>query len=353
MNKVVELVRDLTLLNGTSGYEHNVRSYIIDNYAKYADSYSVDKSGNLVLDFKSKEKDAKNIVFAAHMDEVGFMVFDINEQGFLYLQPIGGWNTVTLASSAINIINDNGENIFGVIGQISPHFLKKGEVQGLPTFDTLFVDIGARSREEVHEKFKIHAGSIALPRSEFVYQEKTNRAFCKGFDDRIGCAAQCLIASKIDRAKLKWNVSLAFSVQEEVGHRGAEVLKNYMDVDAAIIIEGAPADDIPSGPSRPQTVLGNGSHARLYDPTHIANPALIAYVKDVSVKNKVRVQYAVRKGGGTDAASLALAFKGIPSIITGIPTRYAHSHISSIAIDDLEENVKLCMSLIQSGNFKC
>ncbi len=339
--KVIALVKDLTTIIGPSGYERKVREYVISKVKPFCDSYSVDNIGNVLFEFKSKKKNAEKVIFASHMDEVGFMIFNITEEGFLYLMPIGGWNTLTLPSTEIDIVNTDNEIVVGVIGQLSPHFLKKGD-QGIePTFDTLFVDIGAKSKKEVEEVYKIKRGCIATPHTIFKFDYNSNRAVAKSFDDRIGCVAQILLAQIIDKSKLEYDVTLAFTVQEEVGHRGATVIQHSNTYDYAIIIEGAPADDLPSYLDKAQTKVGQGCHIRIFDPTHIGNPLLLKYLDDLANKNKIRVQYAIRKGGGTDAASIALSKNRVRSVIIGVPTRYAHSHTSVISLDDLLEVVKL------------
>lgn len=349
MSEILSLLKDLTSLSAPSGYEHEVREYVLKKVKPYADSVSVDKSGNVLAEFKANDVNAPTVIFAAHMDEVAFMVFDISDNGFLYLHPIGGWNTITLPSSSIEIISETGQKYTGVFGQISPHFLKKGTKPDVPDFDDLFVDIGATSRDEVLNEYHISQGCIAIPKSYFYHNPKSNTCIGKAFDDRVGCAVQIMMAELIQKEKLLWNVVLAFTVQEEVGHRGAKVIANYTNADAAIIIEGAPADDIPAGPRHPQTCVGKGVHVRIFDPSHIGNPLLLEKIKKLIKTENIRAQYAVRKGGGTDADALALAFSGIPAIITGVPTRYAHSHQSLISLDDVAENIKLCLQFVTNG----
>ncbi len=346
---IITLVKEITSIIGPSGYEDKVREYVISKVKPYATSFTVDNIGNVLFEFKSKKKNAKKVIFASHMDEVGFMVFNITENGFLYLMPIGGWNTLTLPSSVLDIVNTEGQVIKGVVGQVSPHFLKKGEEGRIPTFDDLFVDIGATSRKEVEDIYKIKRGSIITPSTEFYFDPYSQRAMAKAFDDRIGCAAQILLAQNIDLDKLCYDVTLAFTVQEEVGHRGASVIQHTNTYDYAIIIEGAPADDLPGFLDKAQTKVGEGCHIRVFDPTHIGNPFLLNKLDELAKKDKIRIQYAIRKGGGTDAASIALSKNGVKSVIIGIPTRYAHSHTSIVSLNDLKEVVNLSKSFIYNN----
>jgi len=138
------------------------------------------------------------------------------------------------------------------------------------------------------------------------------------------------------------------SVQEEVGCRGAISIANRTDADLCFVLEGAPADDIPGIPYSSQTALGKGAHIRLFDPTMIVKRKLKDFVIEIAEKNKIKYQLAVRKGGGTDGKQLHLANRGIPTIVLGVPVRYAHSHNCSISMDDFDELVKLINAIVKN-----
>ncbi|NCB00828.1 MAG: M42 family peptidase [Spirochaetia bacterium] len=336
----IEIIEKLTQINGLSGNEESVAS-LVQSLLPSGVHTEIDGIGNLLCTIKGTDPNASTILLASHMDEVGFMVNDILSNGFLRLSMMGGWNTLTLPSSPVDVINTKGELVRGVIGQISPHFLKKDAPITVPHIDDIFVDIGASSSDSVKRDYHIEIGSLVAPVSPFFHNTQSDLLFSKAFDDRIGVASLIELAHKVVASPISSTIILAFSVQEEVGVRGAKVLSNYVKADIALIVEGAPADDVPGGPERPQTCVGKGAHVRIFDPTHIGNRELLSLVTDVASKNSITIQKTVRKGGGTDAMEIALSYKGVKTIVVGVPVRYAHSHNGICSLKDYHELVSL------------
>lgn len=345
----ITLIEQLTQISGVSGNEEHVAS-LIQSLLPESVVTEMDSIGNLTCTIQGTSKEAPTVLLAAHMDEVGFMVNDILPNGFLRLSMLGGWNTLTLPSSPVHIINREGENVRGTIGQISPHFLKKGDPITAPDIDDIYVDIGAMSDESVKNDYHIDLGCIVVPISPFYHNKKSDLLFSKAFDDRIGVAALIELAHKVVSSPIPSTLILAFTVQEEVGVRGAKVLSHYVKADMALIVEGPPADDVPGGPARPQTCVGKGAHVRIFDPTHIGYPALVQLVSEVAKKNSIPIQKTVRKGGGTDAMELALADRGIKTIIVGVPVRYAHSHNGMCSLSDYHELIKLLYAMGENSS---
>lgn len=345
MSYSVDLIKRLTLTDGVSGHEGKIAS-IIREELEGVGQISTDSIGNVVCTIAASAKEAPTLLFAAHQDEIGFMVNNISERGFISFIPIGGWNKSTLYASAVNIVTKEGD-VPGIIGILPPHFLNTKE----QTQEELYIDIGAKSKKEVSEIFHVAIGDIVVPSSRFIYNESQAIVMSKAFDDRIGVAALCELGKLVAQKRTKINITLLFTVQEEVGTRGAQVASNYIDSDAAIIVEGAPADDTPGGPSHPQTKVGGGAHIRIYDPTHIGNPHLLNNVREIAQKREIQIQEAIRTGGGTDAKEIALAHKGIPTIVTGVPVRYAHSHNGLISLNDYRQLVTLLYALSEDMSF--
>jgi putative aminopeptidase FrvX len=337
MNKSVELLKELTLATGPSGFEHEVGE-IIKKHLQGVGEITTDSIGNILCEIEGTKKDSKKVVLAAHQDEIGFMVSNIIEGGFLRFVTLGGWVVESLPTTAVTLINSDGQKIPGVIGQIPPHY-KKGDAK--VEVDSLYIDIGATSIKDVTESFKIEVGTIAVPTTNFHYNEVSNTVMSKAFDDRVGVAAMIELAHAVVKYPIESTLILAFTVQEEVGTRGAKVLSNYLKADVAVIVEGAPADDSPSSGLEKQTIMGKGFHYRAFDPTHISNPTLVTLIKKISKENKLANQIAVRRGGGTDASQLALAHKGIATIVVGVPVRYAHSPYSLISLGDYDSLTQL------------
>ncbi|MGN0906445.1 MAG: M42 family metallopeptidase [Bullifex sp.] len=334
----VSLIERLSQAPGPSGFEDPVRDIIRKEMEGLGCAIDEDGIGNLVCTFRG-QPDGKTILFASHMDEVGFMVSDILENGYLRLINLGGWSTLTLPSSPVEVISSKGDRHYGVIGQISPHFIKKGTPLTVPELSELFVDIGSSSAEEVKDVFGIRIGDIAVPVAPFKYVPETDRVFSKAFDDRIGCAVLIETARQLKGSR---NTCIfAFTTQEEVGERGSSVLKNYIHPDYSVIVEGAPADDMPSGPAHPLTCQGKGAHIRLFDPTHIASREIVDSLRMLAERDGIMIQEAIRTGGGTDAVTMSRAGRGSKTIVTGVATRYAHSHVSSVSLFDYYELIRL------------
>jgi putative aminopeptidase FrvX len=338
MQSTLSLLQQLTGASGISGHEKPVREILIREISAFADPVT-DRMGS--VSFTAGTSRPK-LLFLAHMDEIGFIVSDICDNGTLKLQKVGGWDPSTLQSSPVEITNTHGEKLFGVIGSTPVHYQKDGG--GKLDVEDLFVDIGSGSKTETMEHFAVRLGSPITPISHFIHSEKNNRVFAKAFDDRIGCCVIAELGRTIDPKTLSNTVVLTGGVQEELGLRGASVLANYTDADLAIILEGPPADDLIK--PRPQCACGKGVHIRVFDPTMMTPPALLDFVTNLAVKNNIPYQLTVRSSGGTDAGRIHLAGKGVPSIVLGVPVRYAHSHIGCISMDDYQAMLQLCQAII-------
>jgi len=341
----VELLQKLTLTPGISGHEHRIAK-IMQNELEGISDFSKDNMGNCTFELKGSSEKPK-IMFVAHMDEIGFIVADILSNGFIKMQNIGGWNPNTLLSSPMEIINSKEEKYPGIIGAIPVHFLKNRE-NSKPDINSMFIDIGADSKEEVEKDFSIQLGDEIVPIPYFHYDKKKCKMMSKAFDDRAGVAAVIEIGKITTDMEHQNTVYCVGSVQEEVGTRGAQTLANYTDADVCFVLEGAPADDIPGIPYTSQTGVGKGAHVRVFDPTMIVNPKLKSFVAELAEKNNIKIQLTVRKGGGTDGRQMHTAQKGIPTIVLGIPVRYAHSHNCLSSMNDFDELMKLLTAIVQN-----
>jgi endoglucanase len=339
MQATLSLLQRLTGASGISGHEQPVRRIITDELSEVADPV-VDGIGSVCFEIPGTAK-SPNLLFVAHMDEIGFIVSDILDNGTLKMQTIGGWDPNSLQSSPVEITNTRGEKLFGVIGSTPVHYQKDAPAK--MDIDSLFIDIGATSKEDVIKNFAIRLGSPITPVSHFHYVESNRRVFAKALDDRIGCCALVELGQKLNGHTLPGTIVLAGAVQEEVGTRGAAVLANYSRPDAAIILEGPPADDLIK--PRPQGACGKGVQIRVYDPTMVTSPALLDFVISIAEKHEIKYQLTVRASGGTDAGRLHLAYKGVPAIVLGVPVRYAHSHNGCCDFADYEAMLKLCHEL--------
>lgn len=347
MNDRIQLLKRLTLESGISGYESEIVKIMKNELSNYS-SFDQDNMGSVKFTFEGKSEKPK-IMFIAHMDEIGFIVADILESGFLKIQPIGGWNPNTLLSSPVVVINSEGEKFPGIIGAVPVHFLRNKK-NSKPEINNMFIDIGAKSKQDVKQNFKIQLGDQINPVTNFHYSSKNRLMFSKAFDDRAGIAAVIeagKIASKTEHPN---TIHCIGSVQEEVGTRGASAIANVTKADVCIVLEGAPADDVPGIPHNSQTGVGKGVHVRVYDPTMLVNPKLKNYIADIAKEYNIKTQLTVRRGGGTDGRQLHTANQGIPTIVIGVPVRYAHSHNCIASMDDFDQLSKLLEKIIKTFN---
>jgi endoglucanase len=254
-----------------------------------------------------------------------------------------------LLSQRVEILNNRGKKILGVVSSTPPHFLPESQRSSVLAIDSLFIDIGASSRDEVMEDFGIRIGNPIAPLSEFTPLEKENLFMAKSFDNRVGMAGAIQSFQELEGEDLPCQLLVAGSVQEEVGLRGAKALAHFAKPDLVIVLEGPPADDTPGfSKADAQGKLGGGVQIRLFDPSAIGNPRLGNLVQKVAANQGINHQVTVRRSGGTDAGSFNVAESGIPCVVLGTPARYIHSHNGIIDISDYIEMVKLCVALAKS-----
>lgn len=345
MNKIdvkrFDLLNDLTTTHGISGFESSVKK-IVKKKFQYSDKIIEDNIGNISAEYNLDKK--PSIMLIAHMDELGFIVSDILDSGLLRFQTIGSWDKNTLLSSPVEVINRYGKKFYGIIGSKPVHYQSNKNYE--VNIDEMFIDVGAKSIEQVKKEMKINLGDEIVPFSNFHYIEESNHLFGKAFDDRVGVAVMLEIAEYFSQNEHPNRLICAASTQEEVGGRGSMTLRNYHHPDICIVLEGAPADDFPGLNRKPQTGLDLGAHIRIYDVSMIAKKELRELVIDTAENNNIKYQLAVRKGGGTDGGNIQSSFDGVPSIVMGVPVRYAHSHNGCISLNDYDDLVELLKAII-------
>lgn len=330
---------------GVSGFEDEIRA-VITAELEGCGTISHSRSGNLICE-KKGPAGAPTISLIAHMDEIGFMVQGVTEDGFLLLVPLGGWWNHTLPSQRVTVLTRCGKRIPGQIGTKPPHLLPESQRKQVMPDDALFVDVGASSKAEV-EALGIRLGCCVVPDVKLQALATENRWMGKAFDNRAGVYTMIRTMQAIKDLDLPCTVRAIATVQEEVGTRGARALQDELVPDYALILEGPPADDTfgQSSTCR-QGVLGKGVQVRLYDPTNITPPAFADFVLATAAKHNIPHQATVRRTGGTDAAASYPHWHGTPAIVFGVPTRYIHSHNGILDARDLTAAVNLTIKVIQ------
>ncbi len=341
----LRLLTKLGDAHGASGCEGAVRRIFRD---EVGGDLRTDKLGSIICERKgSAEKPA--IMVSGHMDEVGFAVQTITKSGLIKFTPLGGWWPHTILAQRMRILTRSGAEIIGAVGAKPPHFLAESERDKVMKIDDMFLDVGASSAEEATQSFGIELGDPIVPWSPFTPMHNPDLLLSKAFDNRVGMALTIQMLQMLDGQSHPNTVFGVGTVQEEVGVRGAQTAAFSVNPDAAIVLEGAPADDHPSFPvDERQGELGRGPQIRLMDPSAIMHRKFTRHVIDIARANNIPYQVAVRKSGGTDARAIHLHGAGVPTVVVSVPARYIHTHNTIIHIEDYLSALQLVLAIIQS-----
>ncbi|HBF36015.1 MAG TPA: hypothetical protein DDW50_01700 [Firmicutes bacterium] len=337
-----KLLMDLSNAFGPSGFEREVREIFQREAAAFGE-VSYDNLGGIIASHPGDMAGPK-ILLAAHLDEVGLMVRGVLPSGYLKVVPLGSWHTPTLLAQNVLVRTKSGDHL-GVIGAKPPHHMSEEDKNRQLKISDLYIDVGASSKEEV-AALGIEAGNPIVPAVEAALINHSAAIVGKAFDDRAGCAALLKVLSEIGPNHPN-TVFAAGTVQEENGAKGAKAIASITKPDVCLVLEGPPADDFPDAGSIIQGRLGGGPQIRYFDPSMIANRALADLAIQEAQKLGIAYQVAVREGGGTDGMEIQLYDAGVPTIVIGVPVRYAHSHHSIIGISDVEATIKLVKAIIQ------
>lgn len=330
---------------GPSGFEHDVVSVLCEELQ----GFTTEKGSMQNLYAFLPEQDASKplVMLDAHTDEIGFMVQSITDKGLLKVVPLGGWVAHNVPAHSFLIKNKFGEMIKAVSISKPVHFMSGAEQKASITMDDIMLDAGVCSKKDATELLAIEPGCPVCPDVQFEYNDTTGMMIGKAFDCRLGCEAVIEIMQKMCAQPLAVNLAASFSSQEEVGLRGATVAANRIKPTLAICLEGTPADDMFTPESEIQGGLKRGVQLRHRDGSMIACPEFVAFARKVAEDNGIVHQCAVRTGGGTNAGSIHLSSMGIPTIVLGVPVRYAHSHYCYSSIEDLDAAIDLACAIIR------
>lgn len=334
----IELLEKLCNCRGASGFEDEVL-LIAREYLKDIARFEEDSMRNLYIYPDYNKGNRPSVLLDAHSDEVGFMVQAIKPDGTLRFIPIGGWNEKSLPSSKVQIYTKTGY-ISGVIAAMPPHLMTAEQKNAPVSYDNLVIDIGATNAEEA-AAFGVEIGAPAVPLSPFEYDKKHGILHGKAFDDRMGVAALLKCIRLLQNMPLNVDIVGVISSQEEVGERGITAAMYRVKADAAICFEGCPADDTSAPSYMVQDALRGGVMLRHMDATVICSPRFTAFAREVAKKNKIKVQMAVRRGGGNNGAYIISANGGTPVIVAGIPVRYIHTFNGIATEEDFQSVVNL------------
>ena len=333
------LLEMLSNAAGVSGAEGPVRDIVLEAIRGKVDETRIDSLGNLIAVKRAADPKASGprVMVAAHMDEVGVMIVHVESSGFLRFRPVGGIDPRVLLSKQVLI----GEKaVPGVIGQKAVHLLKPSDRGHVVPVEQMFIDIGAKDRAEAESLVKL--GDCAVFATRFASLGGTAKG--KALDDRAGCA---ILAELLADGPYPCEIVGVFTVQEEVGLRGAQVAAYAVEPDFAMVLEGTVCDDSPKKVDvSPTTRLGAGPAISIADRSVIADRRLVDLAVATAKAIGSPYQFKQPMVGGTDAGRIHLSRGGVPSVVVAVPCRYLHSPVSLLSLSDYENTLKLAKATL-------
>ncbi len=317
---------------GPTGNEYNVAEIIKGMVAPYVDEIRMDAMGNLIA-VKKGQEGGKRIMLAAHMDHIGFVVTDIDEKGFARVHNVGG---IRKANSLYRkVVFENG--VCGVLAA-------EDEEHNVADRDMtkLFIDLGASSKEEAMKL--VQPGDFAVYAGEFT-ELANNMVAGTAMDDRAGCAIQVETLKRLGETKNE--IVAVFTVQEEVGCRGAMAAAFDVAPDMGVALDVTLCGDTPKGP-KIAVKAGEGIAVKILDSSLICHPSVVKAMEEAAERAGAKYQREVLTAGGTDASSIQRSRGGVPSGVLSIPCRYVHSPNETVSLDDMENGVKLLVELLKA-----
>ena len=322
------LVKKLVEATGPSGYEDSVRNLIIEEIKPYADDFKIDPMGNLIVRKGKKQADGLTVMLAAHMDEIGVIVTHVDENGFLRFAPIGGVFLLHCIGSRVSFLD-------GTTGVI--YHEDMGARDKVPPMNKMYIDIGATSKDTCPVK----VGDVAIFQRQF--EDLGDRLVSKAMDDRIGCVVQIEVLKQIKNSPHE--LYFVFSVQEEVGTRGATTAAYAVDPELGLSVDIAPTGDTPKD-HRSGLKLGEGPAIKVKDVGMISDPRVVRSLVKTAQEASLPYQMEVLEVGSTDARAIQLARSGVPVSCISIPTRYAHSPSEMVDYNDVQNAIKLLVNYL-------
>jgi len=344
----VSLLKACCEVPGISGFEQKVRELITKDLNGAVDELYTDYMGNLIAVKKGKSS-AKKIMAAAHMDEIGFMVKAIDENGFIRIQTIGGFDPKTL--TAQRVIVHGKKDVIGVMGSKPIHIMTAEERTKAPQISDYFVDLGL-PKSEVDKYIEI--GSPITRLSELI--EMGDNVNSKSIDNRVAVYVLLEVLKELKGKEIPYDFFGVFTVQEEVGTRGAHVAAHHISPDFSFCIDTTIAFDTPGAkPEEMVTKLGDGVGIKIMDGGTICDYRMVAYMKEQALKAKIKYQMEILPAGGTDTAGMQrMATNGTIAGAVSIPTRHIHSHIEMANKNDIRGNIdllKVCLENLDTYNW--
>lgn len=329
---MLNILKSLNATPSVSGREKAISDKILSYIAPLCDKVWEDPMGNLIAYKRGSGTERKKIMLCAHMDEIGFIVTHIDDKGFIRTSPIGGINYISACYSYV--VSEKG-----VRGVLVP---EAGTAAGDIKADKTYIDIGAKDRKEAEKKVKI--GDFFVCDSSVT---KIGKKLCgRPMDDRIGCAILIKIAEKLKDTDCKNDIYYCFSSQEEVGARGSKPAAFSIDPDCGIAFDVTGTGDV-IGAKPMECALGDGAAIKLKDQSVLCDREIVDKLTSLAKENDIKHQFEILPYGGTDTSSIQLTRGGIKAGALSIPTRYIHSNVEMIDMNDCDACVDLAIAFVR------
>lgn len=339
----IELLKELCLCNSVSGDENAVREIILREIKDFCDNIFVDPLGNIIAHKKGKNRAKSKLMLSAHMDEVGLMVTDITNDGYLKFDEVGGIDRRVIVGKRVSV----GTNkLQGIVGIKPIHLTKSDERLAIGQMSEMYIDIGAKSKQEAL-KYVSYGDSIYFNADFYTVNSYLHT---KAVDDRFGC----FVLIQLIKSELEYDTDFVFCVQEEVGLRGSKTAAYTVDPEFAIVVETTTAADIPNIEKQKQVCnLGDGAVISIMDRRTIYDKEMVKLAFDCAEKNGIKLQYKRAVAGGNDAGSINVSRGGVRTLAVSLACRYLHAPICACSLDDCDsvlEIVKILSEKIAGGS---
>lgn len=342
--EMVRMMRELTEAPGVPGQEEAVRR-VMRRYLEPLGEILTDNLGGIACR-KVGQSDGPKIMFAGHLDEIGFMVTRITDEGYLKFQTMGGWWEQVMLAQRVEVYTRQGA-VIGVIGSKPPHILEPEERKKAVEKKAMFIDIGAASRAEA-ESWGVRPGDPIVPVCPFTVMRNEKLWMAKAWDNRFGCALAIEVMRQLQEQDHPNIVYAVGNAQEEVGLRGATTMTHLIAPDIGFAMDTGVAGDMPGvDPDSASGKLGEGPLLLLYDGSMVPHTGLRNLVIDVAAEEHIPLQFDKIANGGTDAGRIHLFGAGVPSVVIGVPVRYIHTHAAILHSDDFMHAAQLLVGVIK------
>lgn len=337
----ISLLKEICEIPGVPGYEQRIRKFVLKKVASYADETRVDNMGNIIALKKArKNPEKRKVMIAAHMDEIGFIITHIDDKGFLFFHTLGGFDPKTL--TAQRVIVHGRKDLVGVMGSKPVHVMSSEEKNKPAKIEDFFIDLGMPAAEV--KKYISVGDTVTRERTLIEMGDCVN---CKSLDNRV--SVFILLETLKLLKNFPYDVYAVFTVQEEVGLRGANVAAHQINPDFGIALDTTIAYDVPGARSQEKiTELGKGTAIKIMDSSVISDYRMVQYLKQTADRNKIKWQPEILTAGGTDTASVQRMGKtGSIAGAISIPTRHIHQVIEMANKNDIAESIKLLKAAVE------